>query len=261
MAVYDFLYQIAIFVAVLVITAFSALVIKIILGTMFRSWAPVVRTHVQRIISGVVWLVGLVLAVQLVGLRIDFLLLLIALFIIGVLIAIRGALENIGARYFHDVYVPFKVGDVIKTGESSGKVIEINPIATILLTDDEKLISVPNSLFIREKVENLTPQIWQEILVPITISGSVDLPEFESEILRACNKMKVYLDERFPPILTVKNRDEKSVDLVLTLMVKEPSKKNAIIYEINKKIGELENEIKDGVFGFRKMKKILSATK
>ncbi len=261
MAEFDYLYQIALFGAILIVTAISSRGVKLIIKGMFRSWAPVVRAHFQRLISISVWVIGLILAVGQLGLRIDFLLLLIGLFGIGVLMAIKGALENIGARYFHDVYVPFKIGDLIKAGESSGKVIEINPITTILLTDDEKLISVPNSLFLHEKVENLTPHVWREILVPMTINSDFDLPDFESEILRACNKMKIYLDERFPPILTVKDRGERSVDLVLTLMVKEPSKKNEIIKAINEKINEMESEAENRVSGFRKMKESLTATK
>jgi small conductance mechanosensitive channel len=140
--------------------------------------------------------------------------------------------------------VPFKVGDMIKVGNTSGRVIEINPITTVLLTDNERLISIPNSLFLKEKVENVTPRIWKEILVPISISSNINLPQFESEVLKACNRMRRYLDERFPPILTVKGRDKRSVGLVLTLMVKEPSKKNEIIKEINRKISETEDKMK-----------------
>lgn len=261
MVEYEYLYQIAVFCAILIITGISSKVISIIIKGWFRSWTPVVRAHVQRLISVSVWVVGVMLAVQQIGLSIDFLLLLIGLFGFGVLLAIRGALENIGARYFHDVYVPFKVGEVIMVGGSSGKVIEINPITTILLTADEKLISVPNSLFLHEKVENLTPHVWREILVPMTISGNMDLPEFEDEILRTCNKMRVYLDERFPPVLTVKDRSEKSVDLVLTLMVKKTSKKNEIIREINQKINEMESEAKNRISGFRKMKEYFASKK
>jgi len=149
-----------------------------------------------------------------------------------------------GAKYFTDVYVPFKVGDIIKVGDSSGKIIEINPITTILLTEDESLISVPNSILLKERIENLTPRIWQEILVPISIRTSINLPEFESELLKASNKMKRYLDHRFPPVLTVKERGSRSVTLVLTLMVQDPSKKNRIIAEISKKISEIEDRLR-----------------
>lgn len=136
MAEYDFLYQIVIFAAIIAVTAVIAKIVSLFIKGAFRTWAPVVRANVQKIVSALTWSIGLLIAVQQVGLRTDFLLLLIGLLGIVVVIAIRDTLENIGARYFSDVYVPFKVGDVIKVGNNSGKVIEINPITTVLLTDD-----------------------------------------------------------------------------------------------------------------------------
>jgi small conductance mechanosensitive channel len=258
MAEYDFFYQIAIFGAALVATAVISKSFSFLIRGLFRTWVPVVRAHVQRLVSVAIWAIGLTFAIQQFGLRIDFILLIIALLGIGALIAVKDTLENIGAKYFSDVYVPFKVGDVIKVGRSTGKVIEINPITTVLLTDDEKLVSVPNSLFLKEKIENLTPHIWKEILVPITIGKDINLPEFESEVLKTCNKMRPYLDERFPPVLTVRGRDKKSIWLVLTLMVKEPSKKDEIIREINQKIVEIEDKMgrKKGGAGYTGMKRL-----
>ena len=246
MVEYDLLYKIVIFGAIIITTFLISRIFSLIVRGIFRTWVPIVRAHVQRLVSVVIWVVGLLLAIEQLGLRVDFLLLLIGLLGAGALIAVKDTLENIGAKYFSDVYVPFKVGDVIKVANSSGKVIEINPITTVLLTDDERLVSVPNSLFIKEKIENVTPHIWKELLVPITVSSSINLPEFESEVLKTCNKMRKHLDERFPPVLTVKGRDKRSVGLVLTLMVKEPSKKSEIIDEINQKISEIEDKMERG---------------
>jgi len=246
MTLYDFLYEIAIFVVILSMTFIASRIFSLIIRGIFRTWVPVVRAHFQRLVSVTIWVIGLMFAFQQLGLRVDFLLLVLGLIGVGALIAIKDTLENIGAKYFSDVYVPFKVGDVIKVAGSSGKVIEINPITTVLLTENEELVSIPNSLFLKEKIENVTPHVWKEILVPITIGSNVSLPEFESEILKACNKIKKYLDERFPPVLTVKSRNRQSVGLVLTLMVKEPGKKNEIIEEINRKISEIEHKIGRG---------------
>ena len=241
---YDILYKIAVFAVIVAVTAVLAKLFGLFIGGIFRAWAPVVRSHVQRLVSASIWVVGLIFAIEQLGLRTDLFLLILGLLGIGALLAIKDTLENIGAKYFSDVYVPFKVGDIIKVGNSSGKVIEINPITTVLLTDDKKLISIPNSVFLREEVVNMTPHVWKEILVPITIRSSVDLPNFESEVLKTSNRMRRYLDARFPPVLTVRGRGKKSVDLVLTLMVKEPSKKNEIIREINQKISEIEDKMR-----------------
>jgi small conductance mechanosensitive channel len=246
---YDFVYRILTFASIMIATYIISKIFSFIIGGIFGTWVPIVRTHAKRLASVVIWLIGLMLAIEQLGLDINFLILLIGLLGVGALIAVRGTLENMGAKYFSDVYVPFKIGDVIKVANSSGKVIEINPITTVLLTNDERLVSVPNSVFIKEKIENVTPHVWKELQVPISVRSNVDLAEFESEVLKSCNKMRKHLDERFPPVLTIKSRDKRSVRLALTLMVKEPSRKSEIIDEINKKISEIEDKMRRKVKG------------
>jgi hypothetical protein len=73
-----------------------------------------------------------------------------------------------------------------------------------LLTENEELISIPNAVFLREIIVNISPHAWKEIMIPMVISKEVDLPEFESEVLKSCNKLKMYFDERFPPIIAIK---------------------------------------------------------
>jgi small conductance mechanosensitive channel len=200
--------------------------------------------HIRRIIWVFIWLLGTLLALEQLGLKMDILLLLIGLIGGALIIAAKDVLQNLASRYFSDVYVPFKVGDSINVHKYSGKVIEINPMSTILITDNEEVVSIPNSIFIREAVVNTTHQAWKEAIVPILISSEIDLAEFESEVLKSCNKFKLHLDERFPPIITIKRRDKRSTELVLTLMIKEPGRKDAIISEINSKIGGIIDKMK-----------------
>jgi small conductance mechanosensitive channel len=148
----------------------------------------------------------------------------------------------LASKYFVDIYIPFKVGDKVTIKGYSGKVIEINPIATILLSDNDEIIAIPNSLFLKEITANVTPNVWKEVIIPIKISSTIKLEEFEKELLKACNKYKHLLDTRFPPIVSIKNIDSKSTELTLTLMVNDVEKKTYLMNEINAKIAELINK-------------------
>jgi len=236
---YELLYHIVSFLGIILATWIVARVLSTLLGKLLKGVAPLVAVHARRLVWIFIWLLGVLFALEQLGLRIDVLLLLVGLLGAALLIASKEVLQNFASKYFSDVYIPFKVGDTIKVREYSGKVIEINPMSTILITDKEEVVSIPNSIFIRETVVNITPQVWKELIVPILISGEIDLAEFESDVLKSCNKLKLHLDERFPPILTVKNREAKSTELVLTLMIKEPDRKDAIISEINSKVAEI----------------------
>lgn len=235
------------FVGIIAVTWLIAHFVGRFLGKILKIGPPVIAVHVRRLTLVIIWLMGILLALAQIGLHLEVFLLLIGLAGITLAIANRETLENVASKYFAEFYIPFKIGDSISVRGFSGKVIEINPISTVLITEDENLISVPNSLFLREIVVNITPKAWKEVGIPIMISNDIILADFESNILRSCHKFKHLLDERFPPILTVKNREAKTTELILTLMIKEPGTKDAIISNITRKVSEIQERMKNSV--------------
>jgi small conductance mechanosensitive channel len=232
------------FVAIIVVTWLIAHFANSFLSRILRLGPPLISLHVRRLTVAFIWIVGILVALEQVGLRIEILLLLIGIIGVVLVIANRETLENIASKYFADFYIPFKVGDSITIRGYSGKVIEINPISTVLISENENLISIPNSLFLRDVVINSTPKAWKEVAIPIMMNNDIPLAGFESEILRSCNKLKHHLDERFPPILTVKNRSAKTTELILTLMVREPETKDAIVSTVSEKVAEIQERMK-----------------
>jgi small conductance mechanosensitive channel len=232
------------FLGILAATFFVSAFIGAILTRILSRSTPLVVSETKRVARAFVWIGGVLLAVEQLGLRVDFLYVLVAAGGFAVIIGSRDSLENIFARYFSELYVPVRIGDYITVRGHSGRVIEMNPISTILLSADDQLVSIPNSIFIKEAVINATPQAWKELTIPIVVGGDVNLPEFERAILKSCNKLKLRLDERFPPLLSVKSRSSQSAELSLTLMVKEPGNKEEISAELNQRITSLIEETK-----------------
>ncbi|HUI38951.1 MAG TPA: hypothetical protein VLY85_04900, partial [Thermoplasmata archaeon] len=108
----------------------------------------------------------------------------------------------------------------------------------------EQLISVPNEIMIRDVVVNTSPQAWKEVTVPFSIGGNVDLPAFESELLKSFGKLRSRLDPRFPPILTTKARTPTTTDITLTLMLRRPEDRDAIANEANKRFTEVLHRLR-----------------
>ena len=211
-----------------------------IIGRLMSGSKPLAAAQAKRLSWILVWAIGAILAIEQLGVRSDILLLVVGLFGAGVIVGLRVPLENFGAKYFSDIYVPFKVGDSILVSNYSGKVVEINSMCTILLSDkDNQLVSIPNSILVREVVTNSTPQAWKELTIPISIANSIDLATFESEVLKSVNKLKLRLDKRFPPVLATKSRSAQSTDLSLTVMIRSPEERDALANEINKRVAEI----------------------
>lgn len=221
---------------ILVLTWLVAWIASLVIGGVMRQSAPQVAAGARRLGAVVVWLVGILLTVQEVGVSIEILLVVMCLFAIAAIIALRIPLENFGAKYFSDVYSPFKVGDSIQVGAYSGKVIEINAMTTVLLSEDDRLVALPNSLLLKEALVNASPQAWKELTIPISLPGNVDIAPLESEILKSLAKLRLRLDKRFPPVLATKSRTAQSTDLVLTVMIRRPEERDALLLEVNKRV-------------------------
>ncbi|MCI4345147.1 MAG: mechanosensitive ion channel family protein [Thermoplasmata archaeon] len=223
---------------IVAITALVAGLASFVIGRGMRQSAPQVAAGARRLGAILVWLIGGIFAIQELGINSDVLILVIALAGVAVLIALREQLENFGAKYFTDIYSPYKVGDSIRVREFSGKVIEINATSTVLITGDDQLVSIPNSIFMTEVLVNTSPQAWKELTVPFTLGSGVDLPLFESELLKRLSKLRLRLDRRYPPVLALKSRTAQGTELTLTIMIRRPEEREALSAEVAKRVGD-----------------------
>jgi small conductance mechanosensitive channel len=227
-------------------TALIASLASYLVGGLMRQSPPVAAVGARRLAAIIVWLIGGSFALQQAGVSPEVVFVVVVLLGVAALIALRYPLENFGAKFFSEVYVPYKVGDSVRVGTFSGKVIEINAMATVLLTEQDELVSVPNTTFVREPIVNTSPQAWKELTVPITVRSTVDLPAFESALLKSLAKLRSRLDPRFPPVLATKARSTQSTDLTLTLMIRRAEDRDAILGEASKRIAEVTAAVQAG---------------
>ncbi len=227
------------FAAILVVTWALGRLVGLLLSRVIGQTMPQVSAAAGRLGAVTVWVIGGVLALQELGVSTDIVLLVVLLFGVAAVVALREPLQNIGARYFSDLYTPFRLGDVVEVAGHRGKVIEINPITTVLLAEDDTLRSVPNSRFVQEVVTNLSPQAWREVNVPFSVGGGVDMPRFESALRKSLGKLRLHLDPRFPPVLMTRARSGQSTDLTLTVLIRRPEERDAITAEVGKRVADM----------------------
>jgi small conductance mechanosensitive channel len=229
---------------IVVVTVLLAWLVSLLAGRLVRPTTHQMAGAVRRLSAGLVGLIGGTLALQALGVNTAILLLVVGILGVTVLVSLREPLENYGAKYFTDIYTPFKVGDTIQVQGVAGKVIEINAMTTVLLSESDQLISVPNVAMIREVVVNTSPQAWKEVTIPVTLSGNIDLATFESEMLKSLSKLRTRLDPRFPPVLTTKSRTPQTTDVILTVMLRRPEDRDPITTEVNKRLAEVLERVR-----------------
>lgn len=235
------------FVATIVATWVVSKIVNILIRRTLKFLPPLILAHAQKASSIIIWTVGILFAITRLGLSIEVVILLIALGGIALIIAMRDILANIASKYFSDFYVPYKLGDRISIAGYTGSVMEINPIVTVLLTDDNKLVSIPNSYFINNIAVNETREAWKEIIIPVHVDKELDISEVEAEILKRLIKLRSQLDERMPPVVNVKKLSSAGADLEVILKIKSPMQKSKIAEEANRRIMEALEEVKTKV--------------
>lgn len=237
--IYPILYAIAIIIATWVFTR----VVDAIAKRALSMLPQMVLTQVRKGLSVFIWFVGILIAIEQLGLRAEVLIAILVLVGVAIIIALRDVLSNIASKYFSDIYVPYKLGDRINIAGYSGTVIEINPIVTVILMDDGKIASIPNRLFTTEAMVNETSETWREIAIPVSVEKGLDIAEVEAEILRRVNKLRHRLDDRFPPRIFTR-RVGGDTQLLIIVKIKDPMDRDAIYNEINRKVIEAIEELR-----------------
>jgi len=99
-------------------------------------------------------------------------------------LALQGSLSNFAAGVLILLFRPFRVGDVIESAGSRGKVKEIGILATILATPDNQKVILPNGALMNSKIINANAYPTRRIDLVASISYNDDVDQAR-DVLRA----------------------------------------------------------------------------
>lgn len=89
-------------------------------------------------------------------------------------LALQGALANFVGGLMILLFKPFKVGDYIEAGAQSGTVHDITVVYTVLLTVDNKHITIPNGSLTNSSIVNYSTEPTR--MVDLRFSTAYDCP-------------------------------------------------------------------------------------
>jgi small conductance mechanosensitive channel len=128
-------------------------------------------------------------------------------------LALQGSLSNFAAGVMLIVLRPYKVGDQVTIGKYLGRVDAIRVFQTILITADNREITIPNGQIIAQPIENMTVLGRRRIDLVVTINHPADLAQ-----VRRLLESAVRADERFDriaPLVQVAEITDAAVKLWL----------------------------------------------
>lgn len=101
---------------------------------------------------------------------------------VAVGLALQGSLSNFAGGLMILFFKPFKVGDYIEASGESGTVKEISVVYTVLLTPDNKCITIPNGSLTNSVIENYSSEKTRRVDFTFTADYSCDIEKVKKVI-------------------------------------------------------------------------------
>ena len=170
------------------------------------------RTFICSVASKVGWAILLVVALGRLG--VDVAPLVASLGVTGVVLgfAFKESLGSLAAGLMIALNHPFKVGDYVIAGGAEGSVTELNMMATVIATADNKKITVPNSSVWGSAITNFSALGKRRVDTKVGVAYGTDLRKAVELALAALKTVPGVLAEPAPSV-SVGSLDDSEVTL------------------------------------------------
>ncbi len=126
---------------------------------------------------------------------------------VAVGLALQGSLSNFAGGIMILLFKPFKVGDYIEAAGEAGVVSEINVVYTVLLTPDNKRITVPNGSLTNSVIENYSSEKLRRVDLTFNTAYNCDIDKVEAVIADVVSAKPQILKDPEPFIRLSKQLD------------------------------------------------------
>lgn len=233
-------------VIILIITYLLVRLYRTIVRRLGGTMPAGLVASLQQIGSWAIWIISILVILS--QITVNTLVLLLILFLGGsaLIVAYRNILADLAASQFISSYQPFKVGEWIQVQENYGRVIERNLIHTRILTPDNEIVVIPNSIILRRPMVNRTRSGGLRVQIPILVRRGLNLKAVEDALLEVGANMKIDLEPESSPQFRVTDITPDGARVVLMLQIVNPAKRDQITSEVERRFYELLPELEGG---------------
>jgi small-conductance mechanosensitive channel len=189
---------------------------------------------VSRVLSYLVFLFGLFVGVQSIGLDLSSLVVVGGALGVGVGLGLQSVVTNFVAGLILLFEQPIRLGDRIEVGETYGDVVRMRGRSTWVRTNDNVVIIVPNAEFINNRVTNWTANDRNvRLSMEVGVSYSAN-PETVRDLLLAVARNNPDVLSNPSPEVVFKDFGDSSLDFQLriwtTVQVQTPLRLKSDLY-------------------------------
>lgn len=115
-------------------------------------------------------------------------------------LALQGSLSNLAGGLMLLLFKPFKVGDYIEACGEAGTVTEITVVYTVLLTPDNKRITLPNGTLTNSTIENYSAEELRRVDLTVNVAVDSDVSKVKGYLESLAQSHPLVLAEPEPMV-------------------------------------------------------------
>jgi len=127
-------------------------------------------------------------------------------------LALQGSLSNFAAGVMLIILRPYKVGDLVTIGKYLGKVDAIRVFQTIMITLDNREVTIPNGQIITQPIENLTVLGRRRVDLVVSVAQATEISQVRS-LLESVIAADARIQQSPPPTIDIAEITDAGVKL------------------------------------------------
>ncbi len=167
-------------------------------GKGFEKLDPTVRSFALNFAKTALYVVLVVSIIGVLGVPMASVITVLASAGVAVGLALQGALGNLAGGIMLLVFRPFNVGDYIITSGAEGVVKEITMMYTVLLTTDNKKVTIPNGGLMNANVSNCSSEPDRRVDLTFSCAKGEDIEKIRALMLGVMNANELVLKDPEP---------------------------------------------------------------
>lgn len=195
---------------------------------------PMLISFISSMVYGLVLTVVVIAALGRLGVQTASLVAVVGAAGLAIGLALQGSLANFAAGVMLLIFKPFRQGDFVEAGGSSGVIETIGIFSTTLRSGDNRQIIVPNGGIYGGTITNYSAKDTRRIDLTFGISYSADILKAK-EVLSDLIQTDPRILRDPEPVIAVGNLGDSSVDLVVRPWV-ATADYWAVMFDLNERI-------------------------
>lgn len=207
-AILNYLMQVATTWGIKLLKAIVVLLIALKVISAIKKWLkkspkldkmdPGFRSFLTSFVSIGLYILLVIIMATLLGIPATSLITILASVGVAVGLALQGALSNFAGGLMLLLFRPFKVGDYIEASGEEGTVAEITVVYTVLLTTDNKRITIPNGSLTNAVIRNYSAEELRRVDLEFNTAVDSDMNQVKAILTALVEEHALTLAEPAP---------------------------------------------------------------